>query len=97
MSSEGLFKEAKELMKSAGFGLSPEEEGFLRSAAKWPNVWAQTISTLYSSKLLERSNRELAKSNDKQANRMMRLTVALLVFAAVEAIATAVSAIGGLR
>lgn len=89
MTSENLFKEATELMQSAGFRLSPEEERFLRSAAEWPNVWAQTISSLYSSKLLERSSRALARSNDKQANRMVWLTCALVVFAAVEAIATA--------
>jgi hypothetical protein len=97
MSSEGLYEEAKELMRSAGFELSSEEESFLKSAARWPNVWAQTISTLYSSKLLERSNRELAESNGEQASKMRRLTIALLVFAGVEAVATAVSAIGCLR
>ena len=47
-------------------------------------------------KVLDRmieSNNKLAESNEKHAKTMTVLTVALLVFAAVEAIATAVSAL----
>jgi hypothetical protein len=91
MGREVLFRGSEELMKSAGFKLSPEEENLLNTAASWPNVWATVTSTLYSSKLLERSNRKLEESNDRHANRMTWLTVALAVFAAIEAVATTVS------
>ena len=41
------------------------------------------------------SNKKLAESNEKHAKVMTGLTIALIVFAAVEAIATAVSVLIG--
>jgi hypothetical protein len=38
-----------------------------------------------------KANEKLAESNEKHVKTMTRLTIALLIFAAVEAIATAVS------
>ena len=60
---------------------------------------ARIIAEFYVAKTLEtitdrmiKSNAQLAESNDKYANKMTRLTVALLIVAFVEAVATAVSA-----
>jgi hypothetical protein len=45
------------------------------------------------SKSLIESNERLAKSNDRYANRMLWLTIALLIAAFIEAVATLVSAL----
>ena len=99
MSNSQWLKESKELMESAGFVLSPEEKNYLSSVTNSSIGYASAVSSLYSAKLLERSNKLLAESNDRQAasndkhaNRMTWLTGALGFFALVEAAATVVTA-----
>ena len=52
---------------------------------------AKTLNT--STQRMIEANERLAQSNEKQARTATCLTIALLIFAAVEAIATAVSAL----
>jgi hypothetical protein len=92
MSNGERYTMAHDLFTSAGFDLSSQEENYLKTATypyKGSGPYdASAVSSLYSSKLLERSNTQLAKSNDKHANRMAGLTAALVFFACVEALAT---------
>lgn len=97
MSNSQWLKESKELMESAGFVLSPEEKNYLSSVTNSSIGYASAVSSLYSAKLLERSNKLLAESNDRHGKAMTGLTRALVLFAFVEAIATAVTALVAAR
>jgi hypothetical protein len=97
MSYDERYTHARHLLTSAGLKLFPQEEDFPKTVAyEDPVPYASAVSNLYSSKLLAKSNEELAESNDKHANRMTGLTCALVFFAIVEAVATAVSAYSAL-
>jgi len=92
MSNSQWLKESKELMESAGFVLSPEEKNYLSSVTNSSIGYASAVSSLYSAKLMERSNKLLAESNDRHAksndrhgHTMAWLTGALVFFAFVEA------------
>ncbi len=92
MSTSIRFRQTVDMIRAAGLQLSQEEESFLNAAANSSTSWSQSTSTLYSSKLLERSNKGLAEANDRQAKTMTKLTWALVIFTAVQAFATVVYA-----
>jgi hypothetical protein len=97
MSNGERYTSAHDLLTSAGFDLSPQEENYLKTATyayKGSGPYdPSAVSNLYSSKLLERMSKQQAKSNDKHARQMTRLTYALVICAAVEAVATLLAAL----